>query len=332
MEWALAQNVIEALCPGCDEASFIEQRDLDGIVTHYSYEKEWLDPRTFVDEWGVVKRMGDEEYPMPVDGPIRVMKDLERYAPPPADKAMRYQAIQSALDRFDGKKAVVLHANDVFSLPCRLMSFERFMIALHEDPLLAEGLISLTVDVNWEMAKRARAMGVKIIMTGDDYAYNNAPMMSPGLFQALFHPYFKKIIRAYKSLGFYVIKHSDGNIAPLLDMIMDSDIDCIDPIQPVPGMSLEAVKKAYGGRCCIKGNVDCAHTLTFGSVRDVREEVARCMRAGKPGYGYICSSSNSIHSAVPPGLYAAMLDAIKEYGAYEQAAAVTEEVSPCKNS
>ena len=316
MEWALAKNVIEAICPGCDEGSFIEQKELDGIVTHYVYEKQWRDGHTFVDEWGVLKRVGEEEVAMPVDGPIRTMKDLEKYVPPPADKEARYQDIQNTVERFGGKKAVILHANDVFSLPSRLMSFEAFMIALHDDPILAEGLISMTVDVNGEMARRARAMGVKIIMTGDDYAYNNAPMMSPGVFQRLFHPYFKKIIRAYKDLGFYVIKHSDGNIMPILDMIMDSDIDCIDPVQPVPGMSLDYVKKAYGSRFCIKGNVDCAHTLTFGSVQDVTDEVAQCMRVAKPGYGYICSSSNSIHSAVPPVLYAAMLDAVKEYGRY----------------
>jgi len=317
MEWALAQNVMEAICPGCDEASFVETMDLDGIVTHYNYEKEWLDENDFLDEWGVTKRCGVEETPLPIDGPIRSMKDLDRYEPPPADKGIRYKAVKDTLERFDGKKAVVLHANDVFSLPSRLMSFNEFMMAMIDDPVLAEGLISMTVEVNIEMAKRARALGVKIIMTGDDYAYNSAPMMSPDTFKTLFHPYFKKIMRSYKDMGFYIMKHTDGNIMPIIDMIMDSDIDCIDPVQPVPAMSLEYIKKTYGSRVCIKGNVDCAHTLTFGSVSDVVEEVKECMRIAKQGYGYICSSSNSIHSSVRPDVYAAMLGAIKEYGKYE---------------
>jgi len=316
MEWALAQNVIETICPGCDEASFVEKMDLDGIVTHYNYEKKWVADDTFIDEWGITKRVGVEETPLPVDGPIRCMRDLERYEPPSACKSIRYQAIKEAIARFEGKKAVVLHSNDVFSIPSRLMSFSEFMIALIEDSVLVEGLISMTVDINLEMARQARKLGIKIIMTGDDYADNRAPFMSPDTFKTVFHPYFKKVMRGYKDLGFYIMKHSDGNIMPIIEMILDSDIDCIDPIQPVPAMSLEVIKKRYGDRVCIKGNVDCAHTLTFGSVSDVVSEVKECMRVAKPGYGYICSSSNSIHSAVKPESYAAMLAAIKEYGKY----------------
>jgi len=317
MEWALAQNVIEAICPGCDEASFVESMDLDGIVTFFTYENKWLDKRTFVDEWGVVKQVGIEETPMPIGGLIHNMSDLDRYEPPPVDKDCRYTAIKAALERFGDNKAVVLHANDVFSLPSRLMPFCEFMMTMIEDPVLAEGLISMTVDVNLEMAKRARELGVKIIMTGDDYANNKAPLMSPNTFKTLLHPYFKKVMRGYKDLGFYIIKHTDGNIMPIIDMIIDSDIDCLDPIQPGPaGMSLEHIKKTYGNRICLKGNIDCAHLLTFGSVNEIVDAVKECMRVAKPGYGYICSSSNSIHSAVKPDGYAAMLGAIKEYGAY----------------
>jgi hypothetical protein len=32
------------------------------------------------------------------------------------------------------------------------------------------------------------------------------------------------------------IKHTDGNIMPLIDMIIDSNIDCLDTIDPLAGM------------------------------------------------------------------------------------------------
>ncbi len=37
---------------------------------------------------------------------------------------------------------------------------------------------------------------------------------------------------------------------------------------------------------------------------------------GGPGGGFILSSSNSIHAAVKPENYMAMLDTLKEYGRY----------------
>jgi uroporphyrinogen decarboxylase len=51
-------------------------------------------------------------------------------------------------------------------------------------------------------------------------------------------------------------------------------------------------------------------------VRDVEEDVKSCLRIGAPGYGYILSSSNSIHSSVKPENYKAMLDTFRRYRDY----------------
>ena len=42
-------------------------------------------------------------------------------------------------------------------------------------------------------------------------------------------------------------------------------IDCLDPLEPRAGMDIASVKRKYGNRIAIKGNVDCAKTLTFGT-------------------------------------------------------------------
>jgi uroporphyrinogen decarboxylase len=103
---------------------------------------------------------------------------------------------------------------------------------------------------------------------------------------------------------------------PLLDMIIDSGIDCLDPIDPLAGLDIADIKKKYGDRIAVKGNIDCAHTLTFGSVEDVVKETLEVIRKAGPGGGIIISSSNSIHSAVKPGNYLAMINTIRTYGKY----------------
>jgi uroporphyrinogen decarboxylase len=154
-------------------------------------------------------------------------------------------------------------------------------------------------------------------MTGDDVCYTNGPMFSPDHFREIFFPYYTKVMTAYKDIGFRVIKHCDGDVLPIIDMLTSPPIDCYDPMDPSAGMQLSWFKENYGGRLCLKGNVDCAQTLTFGSVDDTVRETKECLRIGMPGYGYICSSSNSLHSKVKPENYQAMLNTIHEYGVYK---------------
>jgi uroporphyrinogen decarboxylase len=112
------------------------------------------------------------------------------------------------------------------------------------------------------------------------------------------------------------IKHTDGNIMPIIDMIIDSNIDCLDPIDPLAGMDLKLIKKTYGDKIALKGNVDCAHTLTFKSVEETVEETKQCLEIGMVGGRYIISSSNTIHSEVKPENYHAMIETIKAFGVY----------------
>ena len=187
---------------------------------------------------------------------------------------------------------------------------------VHSEEELVKKLISLTVDYNIEIAKRAWEAGLRIVMTGDDVCYSNGPMFSPEHFREIFFPYYMKVMTAYKDIGFMVIKHCDGDVLPIIDMLTAPPIDCFDPMDPSAGMQLSWFKTQYGSRLCLKGNVDCAQTLTFSSVDDVVRETKECLRIGMPGYGYICSSSNSLHSKVKPENYRAMLDTINTYGFY----------------
>ena len=82
------------------------------------------------------------------------------------------------------------------------------------------------------------------------------------------------------------------------------------------GMDLAEVKEKYGDRIAVKGNVDCAHLMTFGEPDEVVEATKTALKKGMPGGGFILSSSNSIHSAVRPENYAAMLQTLQEYGRY----------------
>ena len=110
--------------------------------------------------------------------------------------------------------------------------------------------------------------------------------------------------------------HTDGNIWKIFDLIIETGIDGIHPIDPMADMDLGEAKAKYGKKICLMGNVNCGSTLSWGTIEEVRQEVKDCIRKAGYGGGYICASSNSIHSGVKPENYVAMVKAIREYGRY----------------
>jgi uroporphyrinogen decarboxylase len=316
-EWLVDRKVREALCPDCGSYNdFAVRMGHDAIVVDPSYKKERVGRNRWRSEWGFITQDTDEEHGIEVESPIKTMADFEQFAPPDPHAPERFVAIEEAVERYKGDKAVIVHLNDVFSLPRYLMGMQNLLMAIATEPDLVKGLVEMSVNINLELAKEVAARGVRIVYTGDDLAYNKGPLMSPKHFRELFYPGFRRVMSGFKELGLYVIKHTDGNLWSIIDMIIDSGIDCLDPIDPLAGMDLGEVKAKYGHRVALKGNVDCAELMTFGTPDEVVEATKVALRQGMPGGGFILSSSNSIHSSVKPENYAAMLRTLREYGHY----------------
>jgi uroporphyrinogen decarboxylase len=315
-EWLVDRKVRAALCPEIKNYNdFAVHMGQDAVLADPDFRKEPAGPGRWLSEWGYVTQDTPEEHGIEVESPIKSMADLDCYIPPDMHAADRYASIEKALHDYPGK-AVIVHLNDVFSLPRYWMGMENLLIAIAEDPDLVTSLVDLSVKLNLEMAREVVKRGVKIVYTGDDYAGNLGPLMSPRHFRKLFYPGLCEVMGGFKDLGLYVIKHTDGKLWPIIDMIVDSGIDCLDPIDPQAGMNLAEVKAKYGDRIALKGNVDCAQLMTFGTPDEVEEATREAIRQGAPGGGFILSSSNSIHSAVKPENYLAMLRILKEFGQY----------------
>jgi len=317
-EWMVDCHVREVLCPDAKDAlEFYDQMDWDAVIADTVYKKEKVGENRWLSEWGFVTQDTAEEHGIEVESPIKTMADFESYTPPDPCAPGRFAAIEAAVEKYGDRRAVVVHLNDVFTLPRYLMGMQDLLMAIVIEPDLVKALIDLSVDVNLKLAQEVASRGVKIIYTGDDYAYNKGPLMSPKHFRELFYPGLKRVVQGFKELGLYVIKHTDGNIWTIIDMIVDAGIDCLDPIDPQGGMDLAEVKAKYGDRVALKGNVDCAHLLSFGTEEEVQKATKLALKQGMPGGGFILSSSNSIHSAVKPENYAVMVQTVKDYGSYE---------------
>lgn len=168
-------------------------------------------------------------------------------------------------------------------------------------------------NVEWAVGQMQRLIeaGAQIMYCCSDYCFNQGPFLSPKMFESFVYPYLKWQTQQLHSEGAYVIKHTDGNILPLLDMLLDSGPDVIHSIDPVAGMDIGDVKRRIDGRVCIMGNVD-STKLQCGSKDEV---IASCRKAlaGGAGGGYIYSTCNSVFKGIPLEQYLVMLDELKKH-------------------
>ena len=112
------------------------------------------------------------------------------------------------------------------------------------------------------------------------------------------------------------LKHTDGNIWPILPQLIDADIDALCPLEPKAGMDIGEVKEKYGDQIALVGNIDVADLLPNGSREEVDASVKECISKASPGGGHILSSSNTIHYDVNPDNYLEMINALRKYGNY----------------
>lgn len=158
-----------------------------------------------------------------------------------------------------------------------------------------------------ELGKRQIDAGAELIIINTDYAFNANPFLAPYMFSEFVTPYLEKIVKSLKKEGAYVILHSDGNIMPILDDIASVGLDGLQSIDPQGGVDIAIVKKMYGDRLTLMGNVKCC-LLQDGPENEIRESVRYAVKHGSPGGGYIFSSSNCIFKGMPIENYNIMLD------------------------
>ena len=131
-----------------------------------------------------------------------------------------------------------------------------------------------------------------------DYCFNVNPFFSPDAFSVFVTPYLKRVIDAYRSLGFFTIKHTDGNIMPILDQMVECGPDALHSLDPQAGVDLGEVKRLYGDRVALCGNVNCG-LLQTGTEEDVVRDVRRALRDGMQGWGYVFCTSNCAYTGLP---------------------------------
>jgi len=321
-ECVIDERVIEALMPGADYFEFNEWIGLDTVSQNRSSwsrdNVEMIDEEKglFRDKWGVIRAFGPESTPVPVEGPIKSPEDLKHYTPPDPNADDVLGQLPEIIARYKGRKAITAICRDAFFNPAFLRGTENYLMDMVDHPRLVHELVEICLSYDIPAMQRMVAAGVDVVVFGDDYADKHSTLMSPKHFREFVLPGLKRCVDAAHEAGAYVVKHTDGNIMPIIDMIVETGIDGLNPLEPQAGMDIGRIKDRYGDRIALVGNIDCGYLLSQAPVEEVRRVTRQTIRRAAPGGGYCLSSSNSIHSSVKPENFMAMIQTLRECGRY----------------
>lgn len=253
--------------------------------------------------------------------PINSIEELKAYRmEPTSEEWLRKEWAPWMLrerDRFEPYTMHVPCAGCGFHATYGMMGQQLFSYAIYDAPADVERLLEVQTESAVRMARVAAEVKVSpIYFIGDDIAYKGRLLFSPEFLRRTFIPSLRRCIEPVKQAGLKVIFHSDGYVMDVLDDMLDAGIDGLNPIEPIAGMDIGLLKRRYGKRLVLVGNVDCSQVLPLGSVEDVVEATKACLRAAGHGGGLFIGSSSEIVPATPVENILAFYDACRTWGRY----------------
>lgn len=238
--------------------------------------------------------------------------------PNPGDLENTQWLLETIREKTGDEYYIMMHGDPTWSIPDGDSMFE-FSARMYEDP---EGLNEESerrLDHALEFAQKLNARGH--LHDGftlcSDYCFNTNPFFSPDKFDELIVPYLKRVIDGYREMGYYTIKHTDGNIMPIAKQMADCKPDAFHSLDPQGGVSIPELRKIIGDDITLAGNVNCG-LLQTGTDEECRDDVMRSLREGmERGYGYIFCTSNCAYTGMPLERYEMMIDLWRKYGNYD---------------
>ncbi|MDA0991957.1 MAG: hypothetical protein O3A51_14550 [Verrucomicrobia bacterium] len=210
---------------------------------------------------------------------------------------------------------ITLHGDATYSLPSGNDMMD-FVMHLADQPAAMKSEAQRRVDQALAQAAQIKDWGtVDGFCLCSDYCFNDNPFLSPSMFDEFITPYLVQLVAGYRALGFYVIKHTDGNIMPILDSLVAAKPHALHSLDPQGGVDLAEVKKRVGNQVCLIGNVNCA-LLQTGTDEEAAGDVRRALAQGMPGGGYVFGTSNCVYTGMSLARYELMLAIWRDEGIY----------------
>ena len=178
-----------------------------------------------------------------------------------------------------------------------MIGTENVLIGMLEEPEWMTDVFDTYLNTALDLCQRILDAGYEFdgIFWYDDMGYKGTPFFSPSMYRELLKPYHKKAVDWAHERGLVTELHSCGFIEPLLDDIVDTGVEMLNPLEIKAGMNPTRLKEKYGGKLAFHGGINAQLWDNIDAVVAEMECIIPIMKAGG---GYVFASDHSIPNSV----------------------------------
>ena len=243
-------------------------------------------------------------------------EDIEAIAVVPADELLDSEALEPT------RKVVAKYGEEMFIVGCPgALVYEAVFGLQGSQTTLMD--FAVRPEFVKRMTERQMAAvvqnGIAMVKLGVDALYVGATfggLLSPTQFAELYLPYLTRFMDELRPYGALLYLHMCGRITHLLDLIATAGADCLEPLDEVGHTPVREVKERLGDRMALMGGVSTL-LLSRGTVEEVKEDCARCIREAGADGGYILAAGDMLPTETEPDKVKAMLESANTLGRYD---------------
>ncbi len=200
----------------------------------------------------------------------------------------------------------------LFRLGFYSMGMEKFLMTFIEDPEFMHDMFSFWADFTLKLIEPVlKKVKIDYCLFAEDLAFKTSTHISPRMYEEFWLQYQNKIVKKLKEYNVPVICHwSAGNLNPLLDVMIQSGINTIFPLESqANNMDGYYLRQRYGKKLLLGGGI--AKEAVISGPDAIDKEIARLMPLIKEG-GYLPALDDMVTPDMSFENYSYFINKIRE--------------------
>jgi len=185
-----------------------------------------------------------------------------------------------------------------FSLAARAWSWDETLIRFARHDRELESFLADAV-IEWsEWLGMLIDAGAQGVILGDDIAYRRGPYVNPNHLRTAYFPFLTLMTATAQDQGLAVVFHSDGNLWPVWEDILQTGVDGVHGLDPYSAMSLTLARQRSPETFCLWGNLDLGWLMNLPDREQIRAHLAALL-GPVLGTPVIFGTNSGLHAGLP---------------------------------
>ncbi len=246
--------------------------------------------------------------PLPVETLAEARARLDDLARDLAPDGAKIAALRQARQRVPDLFVASAPGGITINTYMNLRGSELAMLDLVERPDFVTAIMNMQVEAMIQRSEALLQAGIDALYIGDAAA--SATVISPRHFARFCLPAYRKFCEHFKDRHILIYIHVCGNSNPILEMLADTGVHAVEPLDPLGGVSVADARRRIGDQVALMGGVSTL-TLAHGTPEQVQSAAIRVCREGGP-HGYILAAGDMIPPVTPLANLQALVDVARK--------------------